>query len=152
MVGSLALRIAASWLEAVASIGRWRGIDAGGAIKCLLSVCAFLALGAFSARAQGSDVGRDTLVVGMSRFPPDMHPYAEAEALARPEAFDAYQNLGKHCTGIRRWSSDFLVAFKFESVLVTASLMRAIEMLREADRSATSTLPEPAPTGFVRRL
>ena len=77
---------------------------------------------------------------------------AEAEALARPEAFDTYQNLGKHYTGIRRWSSAFLAAFKFESVPAAASLMRAIEMLREADRSAKSTLPESAPTGFVRRL
>jgi len=29
---------------------------------------------------------------------------AEAEALARPEAFDAYQSLGEHYAGVRRWS------------------------------------------------
>jgi len=33
---------------------------------------------------------------------------AEAEALARPEEFDAYQNVGEHHAGIRRWSPAFL--------------------------------------------
>ena len=33
---------------------------------------------------------------------------AEAEALARPEEFDTYQNLGEHYAGIRRWSPAFL--------------------------------------------
>ena len=60
---------------------------------------------------------------------------AEAEALARPEEFDAYQKLGEHYAGIRRWSPAFLDAFEFESVPASASLMRAIEMLREANRS-----------------
>jgi TnpA family transposase len=76
---------------------------------------------------------------------------AEAEALARPEAFDAYQKLGEHYGAIRRWSPAFLVAFAFESVPASASLMRAIEVLREANRSGNSTLPKSAPTGFVRQ-
>ncbi len=76
---------------------------------------------------------------------------AEAEALARPEAFDAYQKLGEHYAGIRRWSPAFLEAFAFESVPASASLMRAIEVLREANRSGNSTLPKSAPTGFVRQ-
>ncbi len=36
---------------------------------------------------------------------------AEAEALARPEEFDAYKNLGEHYAGVRRWSPAFLDAF-----------------------------------------
>ncbi len=76
---------------------------------------------------------------------------AEAEALARPEAFDPYQSLGKHYSGIRHWSPVFLAAFEFESVPASASLIRAIEVLREANRSEKSTLPESAPTGFVRQ-
>jgi len=75
----------------------------------------------------------------------------EAEALARPEAFDAYQKLGEHYAGIRRWSPAFLEAFEFESVPASASLMRGIEVLREANRADKSTLPESAPTGFVRQ-
>src|SRR5208337_4058988 len=76
---------------------------------------------------------------------------AEAEALARPEEFDAYKNLGEHYAGVRRWSPSFLEAFVFESVAASASLMRAIEVLREATLSEKSSLPESAPTGFVRQ-
>jgi TnpA family transposase len=76
---------------------------------------------------------------------------AEAEALARPEAFDACQKLGEHYAGIRRWSPAFLEAFTFESVPASASLMRGIEVLREANRTDKPTLPESAPTGFVRQ-
>ena len=76
---------------------------------------------------------------------------AEAEALARPEEFDAYQSLGEHYAGIRRWSPVFLETFEFESVPASASLMRAIEVLREANRAGKSTLPKSAPTGFVRQ-
>ena len=43
----------------------------GAAVKVVLLVCACLVLGGVSALAQS----RDTLVVGMSQFPPDMHPY-----------------------------------------------------------------------------
>ena len=76
---------------------------------------------------------------------------AEAEALARPEDFDAYQSLGEHYASIRRWSPAFLEAFEFESVPASASLMRAIAVLREINRSGASTLPKPVPTGFVRQ-
>jgi hypothetical protein len=76
---------------------------------------------------------------------------AEAEALARPEEFDAYKNLGEHYAGVRRWSPAFLDAFVFESVPASASLMRAIEVLREANRSEKSSLPKSAPTAFVRQ-
>src|SRR4051812_8173997 len=76
---------------------------------------------------------------------------AEAEALARPEDFDAYQSLGEHYADIRRWSPAFLEAFEFESVPASTSLMRAIAVLREMNRSGASTLPKAAPTGFVRQ-
>src|SRR6202012_3460367 len=77
---------------------------------------------------------------------------AEADALARPEALDTYQNLGEHFAGVRRWSTTFLASFAFESVPASASLMRAIEVLHEANLMEKSTLPASAPTGFVRRI
>lgn len=76
---------------------------------------------------------------------------AEAEALARPEEFDTLEKLGEHYAGVRRWSPTFLDAFVFESVPASASLMRAIAVLREANRSNAATLPKSAPTGFVRQ-
>jgi TnpA family transposase len=92
--------------------------------------------------------GAITAVISWERFRTTV---AEAEALARPEAFDAYQKLGEHYAGIRRWSPAFLEAFAFESVPASASLLRAIEVLREANRADKPTLPESAPTGFVRQ-
>ena len=77
---------------------------------------------------------------------------AEAEALARLEEFDAYKSLGEHYAGVlRRWSPVFLDAFVFESVPASASLMRAAEVLREANRSETSSSPKSAPTGFIKQ-
>ena len=76
---------------------------------------------------------------------------AAAKALARPELFDAYPGLTRHYSDIRRWSPTFLDAFKFESIPASASLLRAIEVLREANRTEGSTLPKAAPTSFVRQ-
>ena len=76
--------------------------------------------------------GAITTVIPWERFRATV---AEAEALARPEEFDAYQKLGEHYAGIRRWSPAFLAAFEFESVPASASLMRAIEVLREVNRT-----------------
>jgi TnpA family transposase len=76
---------------------------------------------------------------------------AEAEVLARPEEFGTYQDLVQHYVGIRRWSPAFLATFEFESVPASASLIRAIEVLREANRLEKPTLPKSAPTGFVRQ-
>ena len=89
-----------------------------------------------------------TGVISWERF---LTTVAEAEALARPESFDAHQKLGEHYAGIRHWSPAFLATFAFEGVPATASLLRAIEALREADRSGKPALPKSAPTGFVRQ-
>ena len=92
--------------------------------------------------------GAITSVISWERFRATV---AEAQALARPETFDPYQKLGEHYAGIRRWSPAFLAAFEFQSVPASASLMRAIEVLREVNRTDASTLPKTAPTGFVRQ-
>lgn len=76
---------------------------------------------------------------------------AEAEALTRPDEFDAYQMLGEHYAGVRRWAPAFLEAFAFQSVPAAAALMRAIEALREMNRMTTPSLPKSAPTSFVRQ-
>jgi len=92
--------------------------------------------------------GAITKVIPWERF---CKTVAEAEALARPEEFDAFQNLGEHYAGIRRWSPAFLSAFEFESVPASASLLRAIEVLREVNSKDTSALPKSVPIGFVRQ-
>jgi TnpA family transposase len=74
----------------------------------------------------------------------------EAEALARSEEFDAYQELGEHHAGVRRWAPAFLEAFAFQGVPAVASLLRAVAILRGLNRAATPRLPKSVPTGFVR--
>src|SRR5467141_616344 len=88
-----------------------------------------------------------TAVIPWDRF---LASVEEAEALARSEEFDAYQMLGEHYAGIRRWAPTFLDAFVFQGVPAAAALMRAIDMLRDMNRSAVITLPKSAPISFVR--
>ncbi|MEI7610460.1 MAG: Tn3 family transposase, partial [Rhodospirillaceae bacterium] len=75
---------------------------------------------------------------------------AEAEALSRSEEFDSYQKLGEHYSGVRRWAPEFLEAFSFQGVEAVTPLLDAIRMLREVNRTAASSVPEAAPTSFVR--
>jgi TnpA family transposase len=98
-------------------------------------------------QCEADPLGAITSVVGWERF---CATVAEAEALARPETFDIYQKLTEHYGGIRRWSPAFLAAFTFDSVPASASLLRAIETLRLANRAGKIMLPATAPIGFVR--
>ena len=56
--------------------------------------------------------------------------------------FLARAKLGEHYAGmIRRWSLAFLDTFQFESLPASASLMRAIEVLRLREANCTSAAP-----------
>src|SRR5271165_2215407 len=88
-----------------------------------------------------------TAVLPWDRF---RETVAEAEALARSEEFDAYQMLGEHYAGVRRWSPAFLAAFAFQGVPAAAPLLRAIDMLRAMSKASTPNLPKAAPTSFIR--
>jgi len=88
-----------------------------------------------------------TAVIPWERFRATV---AEAETLARSEEFDPYQMLGEHYAGVRRWAPAFLATFTFQGVPAAASLLRAIDMLRDMNDAATPSLPKSAPTGFIR--
>jgi len=88
-----------------------------------------------------------TAVIPWERFRASV---AEAGALARSEEFDPYQMLGEHYAGVRRWAPDFLATFAFQGVPAAASLLRAIDMLRDMNEAARPKLPKSAPTGFIR--
>ena len=89
-----------------------------------------------------------TAVISWERFCASV---AEAEVLVRPEEFDAFEKIGEHHAAMRRWSPAFLDALTFEGVPAVNSLLRAIDVLREANRKKGSArLPQSAPTGFVR--
>jgi TnpA family transposase len=117
------------------------------AINQTVRLYASVGAAVIAARAQKQDAfAAIAKVIAWERFRTSV---AEAEKLARPEEFDAYQKLGEHYAAVRRWSPAFLQAFAFAGVPACASLLRAIELLREANRSGTPIAQKSAPTGFV---
>src|SRR3954468_12884819 len=68
----------------------------------------------------------------------------------RSEEFDPYQLPGVHYAGMRRWAPAFLATFAFQGVPAAASLLRAIDTLREMNKATVLKLPKSAPTGFIR--
>jgi hypothetical protein len=88
-----------------------------------------------------------TAVIPWDRFRASV---AEASVLARSEEFDPYQLLGEHYAGVRRWTPAFLATFTFQGVPAATSLLRAIDLLRDMNDAARSSLPKSAPTGFIR--
>lgn len=100
------------------------------------------------ARAEGRDAfAALEAVIPWDRFRASVE---EAEALARPEEFDAYRELGEHHAGVRRWAPAFLDAFEFDGVPAVAALLRAVGVLREMNHAASPRLPRSVPTAFVR--
>ena len=87
-----------------------------------------------------------TAVIPWERFRASV---AEAGALARSEEFEPYQMLGEHYAGVRRWAPAFFATFAFQGVPAAASLLRAIDMLRDMNEAARPKLPKSAPTGFI---
>ena len=101
-----------------------------------------------AARERGQDPYEAiTAVISWDRFRASV---AEAEALARPEDFDSYERLGEHYGTMRRWAPAFLAAFSFQGGPAAASLLRAVDTLRDMNEAASLKLPKSAPTGFVR--
>ena len=88
-----------------------------------------------------------TAVIPWDRFRASV---AEAEALGRSEDFDPYQLLGEHYASVRRWTPAFLSTFTFQGVPAAASLLRAIDMLRDMNDAARPSLPKSVPTGFIQ--
>ena len=64
-----------------------------------------------------------------------------AARFSRPARQPRAQSLDEHYAAIRRWSPAFLDAFEFESVPASASLMRAIALLRAASAGYPMSCP-----------
>src|SRR5277367_980575 len=120
----------------------------GSAINEKVRLYARVGAAVIAAREAGQDpFDAITTVIPWERFRASV---AEAEALARPEEFDSYEMLGEHYAAVRRWAPAFLAAFSFQSMPAAASLLRAVDMLRDVNAAAAPKLPKSAPTGFIR--
>jgi len=75
----------------------------------------------------------------------------QAEALAKPEATDSKAELLGKYTTVRSFAPELLETFSFQGCRSAASLLKAVELVRDTWRSGRRSLPEDAPTSFVRR-
>jgi hypothetical protein len=76
---------------------------------------------------------------------------SEAATLARPEDFDYLGLLSNHYQQLRRYTPAFLEAFEFRAAPARQKLLEAVEVLKRLTASNARSIPEDAPTEFVRR-
>lgn len=75
----------------------------------------------------------------------------EAEKLARDEDFDHLGLVGEHYQQLRRYEPVFLETFEFRGAAAVQNVIRAVETLKELNRTGARKLPADAPTDFVRK-
>jgi hypothetical protein len=71
--------------------------------------------------------------------------------LARPADFDYLGLLSNHYPQLRRYAPAFLEAFEFRAAPAAQKLLEAVEVLKRLAVSNARSIPEDAPTAFVRR-
>ena len=96
----------------------------------------------------------DRLVGTMFRKAEGRHARAfQADGRAINEKVRLYARVGTALIAARDkkgWSPAFLATFAFQGVPAAASLLRAIDMLRDMNTATTLSLQKSAPTGFIR--
>ena len=75
---------------------------------------------------------------------------AAAEKLAQPGEFDSLALMTNSYPVLRRYAPQFIAAFEFRSAPASEQLMKAVELLRELNKTAARKVPDDAPRGFVR--
>jgi len=75
----------------------------------------------------------------------------EAEKLARPEDFDYLGLLGDHYSQLRRCTPALLEAFEFKAAPAAQNIIEAVELLKKLSAAKARSLPDDAPTKFIRR-
>lgn len=101
-----------------------------------------------TARTSGVDAfAAIEAVLPWSRFESTV---AEAHKLAQPEAFDYLALLDDRYTSVRKFAPLMLTEFEFHAAPAATDLLRGLDLLRELNASGKRTLPEQAPTSFVK--
>jgi hypothetical protein len=76
---------------------------------------------------------------------------SEAEKLARPEDFDYLALLSDNYPQLRRYLPAFLEAFEFKAAPAARNIIEAVEVLKTLSAAKSRSLPDNAPTEFIRR-
>jgi hypothetical protein len=74
----------------------------------------------------------------------------EAKTLAQPEQFDFLSLLNERYASMRKFAPMLLANFEFQASPGTDELLKAINILRDMNTVGKRTLPDEAPTSFVR--
>jgi TnpA family transposase len=75
---------------------------------------------------------------------------AEAHQLAQPEAFDSLALLDDRYASVRKFAPLLLTEFEFHAAPAATDLLQGLDLLRELNASGKRTMPEVAPTSFVK--
>jgi hypothetical protein len=73
----------------------------------------------------------------------------QAGALSRDEAFDALELITDYFSTLRKYAPSFLEMFEFRGAPVTGSLLEALDVLRNMNRTGARKVPVDAPMAFV---
>jgi hypothetical protein len=87
-------------------------------------------------------------LIGWEKF---VRCVTKAESLGRPEATDTRSELMRKYSTIRCFAPAFLEVFEFRGAAAVSSLLKALGLISEMYREGKRTLPEKAPTAFIRR-
>lgn len=74
----------------------------------------------------------------------------EAEKLAQPGGFDSLALMTNSYPVLRRYAPEFLAAFEFRASPASEQLIKAVELLRELNKTGSRKVPDDAPCGFIR--
>ena len=120
----------------------------GKAINEKLRLYARVGEALIAARAAGGDAfAAIEGVLPWNRFESTV---AEAHQLAQPEAFDDLALLDDRYASVRKFAPLLLAEFEFHAAPVATDLLRGLDLLRELNASGKRTMPEVAPTSFVK--
>jgi TnpA family transposase len=100
------------------------------------------------ARSGGGDVF--AAIEAVLPWPKFESTVAEAQTLAQPEEFDYLALLDERYGSVRKFAPLLLAHFEFHAAPAAAELLRSLNLLRDLNASGKRTLPEQAPTGFVK--
>ena len=76
---------------------------------------------------------------------------AEAETLARPEAFDFLSLVGNGFTQLRRYTPTLLDVLTMKAAPAARELLAGVEVLKGMNDRQVRKVPDDAPTSFVRK-
>jgi hypothetical protein len=75
----------------------------------------------------------------------------EAQKLSQDEDFDYLYQIGNGYSQVRRYAPVFLDSLVFKATPSAQELLNGVEVIKKLNDTDTRSIPEDAPTGFIRK-